>query len=143
MLLSSLVSAVRWERNLLRESEERYRVLTETASDAIIVIDEHGEILYVNPATEKIFGRPAGQLMGQNLRLLLPDGGYQPQLGELKRNLDTRKKPVATPLPARHQSGEPLLVEMTLGTFNRHGKNVFTVVLRDITGPPRADRGPG
>lgn len=133
MMVSSLVSAVRRERNLLRDSEERYRILAETASDAIIVIDEKGEILYVNPVTEKTFGTTASVLLGQNLTRLLPCKSYQPQLTELKRNLDTRKKAVAMQLPGLHQSGEHLLVEMTLGTFSRHGRNVFTAIIRDIS----------
>jgi PAS domain S-box-containing protein len=137
LLLSSAVAAIRHERNLLRDSEERYRILVETASDAIIVIDEAGEILYVNPVSEKIFGAPAGQLLGQNLETLLPGDAYQPHLSEMKRHLDTRKKAVALQLPGRHRSGEHILVEMTLGSFSRHGKNVFTAVIRDITAHKR------
>ena len=40
----------------LRESEARYRVVAETASDAIMTIDESTKILFANPAAEKIFG---------------------------------------------------------------------------------------
>ena len=40
----------------LRASEERYRVMAETALDSIITIDEESRILFVNPATERIFG---------------------------------------------------------------------------------------
>ena len=64
VLLSSSVAAIRRDRNHLRDSEERYRLLAETACDAIIVIDEKGEILYVNPVAEKIFGTRANQLLG-------------------------------------------------------------------------------
>ena len=67
LLLSSVVAGIRRERNQLRDSEERYRILAETASDAIVVIDERGGILYVNPVAEKIFGAQAGQLLGKNL----------------------------------------------------------------------------
>src|SRR5205823_7446530 len=49
LMVSSLVSACRRERNLLRDSEERYRILAETACDAILVIDESEEIVFVNP----------------------------------------------------------------------------------------------
>ncbi|MBI3850003.1 MAG: PAS domain S-box protein [Verrucomicrobia bacterium] len=133
ILVSSFVAGLRRERNHLLDSEERYRLLAETASDAIIVIDEQGEILYVNPVAEKIFGGQASQLLGQNLNLLLPGDGFREQLTNLKRSLDTRKKAVAVQLPARHQSGEHLLVEMTLGTTSHRGKNIFTAIIRDLT----------
>jgi len=137
LLLSSVVAGIRRNRNQLRDSEERYRFLAETASDAIVIIDEQGGILYVNSVAEKIFGAQAGQLLGKNLRCLLPGDGYQVQLSELKHRLDSRKKPVALRLPGLHQSGEHLLVEMTLGSSSHRGKSVFTAIIRDIAGQTR------
>lgn len=134
MLLSSFVAALRRERNQLRDSEERYRILAESASDAIIVIDEKGEILFVNPEAEKIFGSRSKALVGKNLALLLPGDGYQAQVSQLKRHLDSRKKAVVTKLPGLHHSGEHLLVEMTLGSSSYRGRNLFTAIIRDITG---------
>ena len=133
LLISSFVAAIRRERNQLRDTEERYRILTESARDAVIVIDEQGEILYVNPVAEKIFGTGATQLLGKNLRFLLPGNGYEAQLAEMRRHVDTRKKPVALQLPGLHQSGAQLLIEMTLGTSCHHGQSVFTALIRDIT----------
>lgn len=137
MLLSSFVAALRRECNQLRDSEERYRLLAETASDAIIVIDEQGEILYVNPVAEKTFGTRADQLLGRNLAMLLPGDGYHEQLTELKRHVDSRKKAVAVQLPGLHQSGEHLVVEMTLGASSSHrGRDLFTAIIRDLTARP-------
>jgi PAS domain S-box-containing protein len=134
LLISSFVAAIRRERNHLRDSEERYRILTESARDAVIVIDEQGGILYVNPVAEKIFGTGARQLLGKNLRFLLPGNGYEAQLAEMRRHVDTRKEPVAFQLPGLHKSGAQLLVEMTLGASCHRGQSVFTALIRDITG---------
>ncbi len=142
MLIGSFVSAVRGDRNQLRESEEHYRMLAESAADALIVINEQGEILYANPVTENIFGRKPGALVGQNLTLLLPGRSYQTQLDGLKHHLDTRQKPVAIQLPAVHENGGPLLVEMTIGTCCRHDKSIFIAVIRDITGHQREEPSP-
>lgn len=133
LLLSSFVASLRRESHQLRDSEERYRLLAETASDAIVVIDEEGEILYVNPVAEKIFGSGAKQLLGQNLSRLLPGDGYRAQLNEMKHRLDTRKEPVAIQLPGLHQSGDKLLVEMTLGQSSHRGGSAFTAIIRDLT----------
>jgi PAS domain S-box-containing protein len=137
LLLSSVVASLRRERNQLRDSEERYRILAETASDAIIVIDEQGEILYVNPVAERVFGIRSKELLGKNVNLLLPGDRYQSQLNEIHRHLDSRKKPVAVQLPGLHQSGAHLLIEMTLGVCSHRGKNLFTAIIRDITGTGR------
>src|SRR5262249_25641946 len=55
------------------ESERRYRQLTEAALDAIIVADEHQRITLFNPAAERTFGYQASEVVGQNLRLLIPE----------------------------------------------------------------------
>lgn len=133
LVLSSFVSALRRERNHFRDSEERYRMLAETASDAIIVIDEKGEILYANPVAERTFGSRARDLHGRNLALLLPGDGYREKLAEMRHHLDSRKKAVAVQLPGLHQSGEHLLVEMTLGTSSHRGRSLFTAIIRDLT----------
>jgi len=135
LMLSSLVAGLRREKNYLRESEERYRILAESASDAIIVIDDAETIRFVNPVAEKLFGADAGQLLGQNLRLLLPDATYQGPLEELKHHLDSLKPALVLQLPGRNFAGKNLLIEMTLGSFAKHGQNLFTAILREIRHP--------
>ena len=61
---------------LLRESEEKMRLLTETAVDAITMIDGNGAIEYWNPAAERIFGYPAREVIGKSLHLLLAPERY-------------------------------------------------------------------
>jgi PAS domain S-box-containing protein len=135
LMLSSLVAGLRREKNYLRESEERYRILAESASDAIIVIDEKETIRFVNPVAEKLFGADAQQLLGQNLALLLPDATYQGPLEELKHHLDSRKPALVLQLPGRNFAGKNLLIEMTLGSFAKHGQSLFTAILREIRLP--------
>jgi PAS domain S-box-containing protein len=133
LMLGSLIAGLRKERNYLRDSEERYRILAESASDAIIVIDEQETIRFVNPVAERLFGATAEKLLGQNLADLLPDEAYQRPLADLKLHLDSRQPAIAVQLPCRHTSGRNILVEMTLGSFAKHGQNLFTAILREIT----------
>src|SRR4051794_12083663 len=135
LMLSSLVAGLRREKNFLRESEERYRILAESASDAIIVIDDKETIRFVNPVAEKLFGADAKELLGQNLALLLPDATYQGPLEELKHHLDSRKPALVLQLPGRNFAGKNLLIEMTLGGFAKHGQSLFTAILREIRLP--------
>src|ERR1043166_5925952 len=72
--LAYSVANHRWAEEALVESEERYRIVSETAIDAIVTIDEAGEILFVNRSAEKIFGYSSAEMLGQNLTLLAP--GY-------------------------------------------------------------------
>ena len=140
MMAASLIAALRRERNLLRDSEERYRTLAETASDAIVVIDHEGTILFVNPVAEKLFQLSGHQLLGRNLSALLPDEPYGRYMSEMRRHLDTRRKPVALELPAAGAGARGILLEMSFSPFTRHGKNLFAALLRDITGRNAAEQ---
>jgi len=51
----------------LRESEERLRAIVDTAVDAIIIIDEGGLIVSINPAAERMFGYAATDIVGENI----------------------------------------------------------------------------
>src|SRR5580765_4758931 len=62
----------RWAEEKLVESEQRYRIVAETALDAMVTVDEAGEILFVNPSAERIFGYRASEMLKQNLAMLLP-----------------------------------------------------------------------
>nr|WP_320115802.1 PAS domain S-box protein [uncultured Desulfuromonas sp.] len=58
-------------RRQLQESEERLRCITDSASDAILMMDPQGAISYWNPAATQIFGYTADEALGQNLHQLL------------------------------------------------------------------------
>src|SRR5262245_2513734 len=65
------------------------RVVADTASDAIIAIDEESTIIFVNRAAEKIFGYSQKELLGQSLTILMPDYLRQIHRAGLKRYLST------------------------------------------------------
>jgi len=62
-----------FEQSALHYSEEKYRVLVETASDGVVSIDENGTIQFANPATKGIFGYDPTELIGKPLTVLMPE----------------------------------------------------------------------
>ncbi len=57
----------------LRDSEERYRLIAENVSAAVLTIDELGTIRFANQATERLFGYPLPAILGQSLTMLMPE----------------------------------------------------------------------
>ena len=54
-------------------TEEEYRVLWATSTDAVLIMDEHGTIRYANPAVLDIFGYAPGELTGNNIAMIQPE----------------------------------------------------------------------
>jgi two-component system sensor kinase FixL len=57
---------------MLGDREARLRSLLETTPDAVITIDERGIIQYFSSAAEKLFGYAAGEVIGRNVKMLMP-----------------------------------------------------------------------
>ena len=120
----------------LQDSETRFRTVAQTACDAIILIDETSTLLFVNHATQQIFGYPPGQLIGKKLTMLMPDYMRRVHEAGMKRYLQTGKKHLhweSIELPGLHQSGREIPLEVSFGEFTRDGAHFFTGFARDIS----------
>jgi PAS domain S-box-containing protein len=118
-----------------RHSEEQFRNVVETATDAVVTIDETGNILYLNPAMTRIFGYSASELIGHSLTILMPEylrelhrAGFQSYLKTGKRHLNWQ----GVELTALRKSGEEFPVEISFGEVTNDSRHVFTGFIRDI-----------
>lgn len=119
----------------LRESEEYHRVLTETASDGMITIDEESTIQFVNTATEQLFGHPKEAMVGRNLTMLMPEYLRHAHEVALKRYSETGQKHLSwksLELPGLHRNGQEIPLEVSFGEFMKGGKRHFSSIIRDI-----------
>ena len=120
----------------LRESENRYRAITETALDAIITIDQESTIILTNAAVETIFGYTSSELFGRSLTMLMPDPLKKAHRDAITRYVATGRRHLpwgAIELPGRHKDGRQIPLEMSYGEFTRNGKHFFTGIVRDIS----------
>jgi len=118
----------------LRASETRFRILSETAADVVILIDELGTIAYASPSSSTLLGYSPAELIGRDATLLLPPGH-----GELVRLLDDRTSrdgPVAAELELRRADGELIWVAHSTSIVpdpRPSGRVTYRVSVRDIT----------
>jgi PAS domain S-box-containing protein len=119
-----------------RESDEAYRIVAETASDAIIKIADDNTILFINQAGEKIFGYKVEEMIGQPLTMLMPTS-LRPTLEEgVYSYLTTGRNSVET--YALHAYGHRFPLEISFGE-HQEGKHFFIGIARDITERKRAE----
>ena len=130
------------EESALRYSEQNYRLVVETAPDAVISIDERGAILFANPATMRIFGYDPTGLIGKPLTILMPEflrklheNGFSRYLATGQRHIDWQ----GTELTALRKNGLQFPVEISFGEVSRDGHKVFTGFIRDISERKQAE----
>lgn len=126
----------------LQRSEEKYRVVVETAGDAIISMDENGVIIFANTATKSILGYEPAELIGKPLTLLMPQFMRELHTTGFRRYLSTGRRNInwhGTELIALRKNGQEFPVEISFGELISDGHKAFTGLIRDISKRKQAD----
>jgi PAS domain S-box-containing protein len=137
------ITARKRQASALRYPEENYRLLVETAPDAVISIDESGAILFANPATVRIFGYDPTELTGKQLTVLMPEFLRELHEGGFSRYLATGQRHInwqGTELTALRKNGQEFPVEISFGELSGDGHKVFTGFIRDISERKQAEK---
>jgi PAS domain S-box-containing protein len=126
----------------LQQSEARYRVLVETAGDAVVSVDESSRIQFANPSTMRIFGYDPTELIGKPLTVLMPEFMRKAHENGFRRYLSTGRRQAnwqGMEVTGRRKNGEEFPIEVSLGELIRDGNHVFTGIIRDISEKKRAE----
>lgn len=120
----------------LGESEELYRIVAETASDAIISINERSEILFINRAATRIFGYEVEQMIGQSLTMLMPEYWREIHKAGFNRYLTTGERHLSwdhVEVPGLHSDGYEIPLELSFGEFATADQHIFIGIARDVS----------
>jgi two-component system, LuxR family, sensor kinase FixL len=120
----------------ITESEIRFRAIMDNAGDAIITIDETGSVETFNPAAEKIFAYRAKEVIGHNIKILMPEPYRSEHDGYLQRYLSTgtsRVLELNREVQGKRKSGDIFDLEISVRKMALAGKTRFIGTLKDIT----------
>ena len=126
----------------LLQSEERFRSVAETASDAIVAADGRGAVVFCNRAAEKIFGYSASEIIGKGLTLIMPERFHEAHRIGLRRVVANGERHVVgktIEIPGRRKDGTEFPLEFSLAEGETAEGIFFTGILRDITSRRRAE----
>jgi diguanylate cyclase (GGDEF)-like protein/PAS domain S-box-containing protein len=121
------------ERNALRESEERFRALTEQSNDIILIADTSGQIKYASPSVQAVLSVRGDGLVGTNMMDLVHPDDFAKTMSTGPRWVAYRQNPIVE-FRLRHEDGRWLYFECVVRNLMRH-KNIGGIVYnaRDIT----------
>ena len=130
-LVGQLEDAVHRANQLAEVAEERearMRAVLDSVADAIITFDENGRIETVNPTTERMFGKTAAELIGQDVRVLLAERA------DSALDIGTRSE-----LAGRRGDGSTFPLELAVSDMRLGERHLSIVSVRDITEREQAD----
>src|SRR6201993_3164221 len=116
-------------------ADSLYRAIVGTAVDAIIVIDRNGAIRSVNNATERIFGYAASELIGRNVKILMPEpyaGEHDTYLANYLRTGQKKIIGIGREVVGRRKDGSIFPMDLPVGEGRDGGNSIFVGLIRDI-----------
>jgi PAS domain S-box-containing protein len=137
--------AIEWHRDekALRDSEERNSSLLEAAPDALIIVDQQGQIVKVNQQAEKLFGYPREEMLGHPIELLLPSRFHSAHLQQreqysahpVARTMGERRD-----LTALRKDGTEFPAEISFSPLQTDSGALISSAVRDITQRKQVER---
>ncbi|MGA7978785.1 MAG: PAS domain S-box protein [Chromatiaceae bacterium] len=131
-----LVLRYRASSRCLEDREQRLRALVETAVDGVMIIDAAGTVQEYNPACERLFGYGADEVVGNNVKMLMPPPYRDEHDQYLLRYRATEVKRIigiGREVEGRRKDGTTFPMELSVGEARPGGQRVFVGIVRDIT----------
>lgn len=125
------------------DSQVQFKAFLDGAPDAIITINDRGEIISVNPATERLFGYQSSELQGRNVSMLMPSPDRENHDEYIRRYLETgspRVIGIGRDIKALRKDGSTFPARLSVSEFEANGHQYFTGMLHDISDRVRAEQ---
>ncbi len=114
----------------------RFQSIFDTVIDGIIIIDERGSVELINPAAAKLFGYDKEEVLGQNIKMLMPSPHRENHDTYLENYRKTGKAKiigVGREVEGRRKDGSLFPILLAISEVNLENRRVFTGVIHDIS----------
>jgi PAS domain S-box-containing protein len=136
LLISWLLGRLRQEARAVRQSEERTRLVLDTAPDAFITLDRDGSITTWNESAERLFGWTKDEALGKTMRELIVPSEFRERHEARRRALIDNEAPIATErfeVEFQTRDGRRFPGEATVSKVEAHGEVFVSGFITDVT----------
>ena len=127
---------------LRRERGDRLAIFN-TVVDGVITIDHSGTIKNLNPAAATLFGYSPEEIIGSNIKMLMPELRCPEHDGDRVKQLETGQAKTSGPcggeLTGKRKDGSAVPIELAIGEVDVAGRKIYTGIVRDITERKRTE----
>ena len=116
--------------------EAHLQSILDTVPEAMIVIDEHGNMQSFSSAAERLFGCRAAEAIGQNIKILMPSPYRENHDGYLQRYMNTGERRIigiGRVVVGQRKDGSTFPMELAVGEMKSGDQRFFTGFIRDLT----------
>lgn len=137
--ISSEISNVIRKNEFVREIKERenhFSAIADTANDSIITADSEGNIIYVNSSTAGMFGYTESELLQSPLTVIMPEKYAESHTRAFKKVVDTgisNLQGKTVELSGRKKDGTEFPIELSIAKWELNNRVYFTGMIRDIS----------
>jgi diguanylate cyclase (GGDEF)-like protein/PAS domain S-box-containing protein len=120
----------------LRESEEKFRNIAQTAADAFILAERNGDIIFWNKSAQRIFGYKEEEILGKPLNILMPEQyreAHQAGIERLHATGESKYFGRITEMEGLRKDGNIFPMELSVSMWKVRDKKVYSGIVRDIT----------
>lgn len=122
--------------NFFNRKNDHLKQILDQAIDGVVSIDENNCVSYFNKAAEKLWGYRADEVLGKNVKMLIPDKFQANHDNYVNRHRSTGEDKLvgsALDLQLRRKDGELLWVNLSLSKVESNGKIGYTAMVKDIS----------
>lgn len=137
------ITARKTAEQALRDSEAKLRAVIDTAVDGVIIIDASGDIELFNPACRRLFGYEPDEVIGRNVKMLMPEpyrSEHDGYLEAYRRTGEAKIIGIGREVIARRKNGTEFPMELSVAEAREGNEQIFVGIIRDITERKKAER---
>ena len=116
--------------------EEMLRAVVDTAVDGVILIDASAKVLMFNPACERLFGYRAEEVIGRNVKMLMPAHFRDAHDGYVHNYLRTGERRIigiGREVQGQRKDGTVFPMDLSVGEAKQEGESIFVGIIHDLT----------
>jgi PAS domain S-box-containing protein len=120
----------------IREAATRLKALVDTAVDGVIMMNGKGHIMMFNPACERMFGYAAEEVIGENVRMLMPSPyreEHDNYLENFHRTGERKIIGIGREVTGQRKDGAIFPMDLSVGEANQDGQLIFVGIIHDLT----------